>query len=302
VALAGRVPPAVAYPVLDRLGDLLWLLDRPARRAVEGNLRRVLGGRGPRWRWAVRGVFRHGARGYYDTFRLPRLSAAEILALVPVRGWEHLDGALARGAGAIIVTAHMSSVGLAAQTIAARGHPTTTAVEPVDPPELLRLLARLRSGVGTRVLPLGPTLGAELLAALRRNEVVGLLVDRDVTGAGLSVPFFGAPARLPSGPAVLALRSGAPILPAFVVRRPDGGFEGIVEPPLEVLRPGARRGDVERVTRAVAARLEYYIGRYPEQWTVFQPIWNTSPEARVPSPGPGTAARDSGFGTRDSES
>ncbi|MBA2448290.1 MAG: hypothetical protein H0V51_09725, partial [Chloroflexi bacterium] len=126
VALAGRVPPAVAYPILDRLGDLLWLLDRPARRAVEGNLRRVLGGRGPRWRWAVRGVFRHGARGYYDTFRLPRLSAAEILALVPVRGWEHLDGALARGAGAIIVTAHMSSVGLAAQSIAARGHPTTT--------------------------------------------------------------------------------------------------------------------------------------------------------------------------------
>ena len=114
---------------------------------------------------------------------------------------------------------------------------------------------------------------AELLAALRRNEVVGLIVDRNLTESAVTVPFFGAPARLPGGPALLAIRSGAPILAGIAVRRPDGRFEGVIEPPIDVARSGNARRDVEAITGAIAARLEYYIRRHPEQWTVFQPVW-----------------------------
>jgi lauroyl/myristoyl acyltransferase len=253
-------------------------VNRPARRAVEANLLRVIGRRGRRWHLAVRGAFRHGARNYYDTLRIPSLTAGEIAALVPVRGWEHLDAALAAGTGAILVGAHLSSIALAAQTIAARGHTIHIVVEPVRPPELLQLLIDLRSGVGLHLVPLGPRLGVELLAALRRNEVVGLIVDRDVAGTGICVPFFGEPTRLPSGPAMLALRSGAAILPVVVVRR-AARIEGLIEPPIPIVRGAGAREDVRAITRAVTARLEYYIGRHPEQWTVFQPVWDTSAES-----------------------
>ena len=275
--LAAVVPPRLAYPLLDRIGDLARLLNRPARRAVEANVLRVLGRPGRRWRLAVRGAFRHGARNYYDTLRIPRLTAGEIAELVPVRGWEHLDAALGVGKGAILVGAHLSSIALAAQTIAARGHTIRIVVEPVRPPELLQLLIDLRTGVGLQLVPLGPRLGVELLAALRRNEVVGLIVDRDVAGTGICVPFFGEPTRLPSGPALLALRSGAAILPAIVVRR-GARLGGTIEPPIPIVRGDGAREDVRAITRAITARLEYYIGRHPEQWTVFQPVWDASAE------------------------
>jgi phosphatidylinositol dimannoside acyltransferase len=104
--------------------------------------------------------------------------------------------------------------------------------------------------------------------------VVVLVADRDLTGSGLRVPFFGAPARLPTGPALLAVRSGAPLLSAVCVVREDGSFEGVIDPPIPVARSGDKRADVERITRAIAARLEYHIRRNPEHWTVFQPLWD----------------------------
>ncbi len=273
MAAAASVPPGLAYPALDRIGDLVFDLDRTARAAVAANLLRIMGSADRRWRRSVREVFRHGTRNYYDTFRIPALSAAEIRQLVPVGGLEHLDAALAAGRGAILVGAHLSSLALGGQAVAARGYAVSVAVEPIDPPELLALLSRVRTGVGVRLVPLGPGLVAQLLGALRRNEVVALIVDRDVAGSGILVPFFGIPARLPSGPALLALRSDAPILPAIMTRQPDGTFRGVVEPPIPVCRTGATRADVATIMRAIAARLEYYIARHPEQWTVFQPVW-----------------------------
>ena len=273
--LAGVVPPALAYAILDRVGDAVRLLNRPARRAVGANLLRVIGAPDEQWQRAVRGVFRAGARNYYDTLRVPHLTPSEVTAMVPVRGWEHLDAALAGGRGAILVGAHLSSLALTTQVFAAHGYTVHVAVEPIEPPELLRLLTRLRAGRGMHLVPLGPRLGTQLAAALRRNEAVGLIVDRDVSGSGVLVPFFGAPARLPSGPALLALRTGAPILPAVAVRRRDDHFAGLIEAPIPAERTGDTRADVERITGAIAARLEYYIGRHPEQWTVFQSVWDS---------------------------
>ena len=277
--VAQRIPARLGYPACDRLGDLLWLANRPARRAVAANLRRVIGSPGRRHRHAVRDAFRQGIRAYYDTLRLPALSCAELIDLVPLQGREHLDAALAAGRGAILVGAHLSGTPLGGPGVAVRGYPVHVVVEPVDPPALLDLFVRVRSVYGVRAVPLGPRLVPDLLAALRRNEVVALIVDRDVPlpgGGGSSVaivPFFGAPARMPVGPALLAMRSGAPVLPALAVRRADDRVVGIIEPPISLAPRGDRRADVAAMTEAVAARLEYYIGRHPEQWAVFQPVW-----------------------------
>jgi KDO2-lipid IV(A) lauroyltransferase len=131
----------------------------------------------------------------------------------------------------------------------------------------------LRGSYGIRPLPAGPSLLRAIVAALGRNEVVGLVFDRDVLGSGLPVTFFGAPTRLPAGAASLGLRTGAAVLPAYTVRRPGGRYLGWFEPPLPLVKTGDVRADIQLNTERITRSLETVIHRYPEQWTVFQPVW-----------------------------
>jgi len=275
VPLAGAVPPRIAYPILDRLADLVRLCSPAAREAVEANLAQAIGHRGRRHTWAVRGVFRHALWNYYDTFRLPSRSDAEIQDRVVISGNEHLRAALALGRGAVLFTAHVSSVALGAQALALAERGGTVVVEPVEPPELLDLMLWVRGSHGLRYQTLGPGLFGELTATLRRNELVFLVVDRDLGGTGVQVDLFGRPTRLPAGPALLHLRTGAPLLPTYVSRRADGRLDGAIGEPIGIHRTGDRRADLTRITRTIAARLEYHIGRHPEQWTVLQHVWGT---------------------------
>jgi KDO2-lipid IV(A) lauroyltransferase len=277
VPLAGAVPPRIAYPLLDRLADLIRLSSAGPRAAVEDNIAQVLGGRGRRHDWAVRGVFRSALRNYYDTFRMPSMTDAEIRDAVVVHGRQHLQDALAGGRGAIVFSGHVSSVALAAQALALAERGGIVVVEPVEPPELLDVMLRARGshGLGYRVL--GPGLFGALTTTLARNELAFLVVDRDVGGNGLLIDFFGRPARLPSGPALLHLRTGAPLVPAYVSRRRDGRLDGVLGAPIEITPTGMRREHVQEITRLVAARLEYHIGRHPEQWTVLQHVWASGP-------------------------
>jgi len=177
----------------------------------------------------------------------------------------------------VCATAHLGSVAFVGQVVPALGHPMVSLVEPIDPPEVLDFLRRHREGLGARMLPVGKSALRELFLALRRNEVVGLVSDRDVTGTGPTLDFFGTPTQFPDGVAALALRTGATILIAIASRRPDGRFDALFEPLPPVPLTGDPKADVLRLTQAIARRLEYHIAIHPEQWTVFQRRW---PEAQ----------------------
>ena len=268
--LAAIVPRAWAEP-LSRLGGAAWYLAAPsARAAVEDNLRHVLGRR-PTRREVV-AVFHSGALNYWDTLAISTLTPDEVVRLVDIDGLEHLDAALAAGRGAILVGAHLSSVGLAAQALPARGYPLLGLLEPTRPPEVFEFFARQRRAHGARLLAVSPAALRELLVTLRRGGLVALVTDRDVTGTGPVIDFFGQPTRFPDGAAVLCVRTGAPILPAYAVRRRDGRFQAWIEPPVPVLS-GDTKTAVSQLTHAVARRLEYHIATHPEQWTVFQRRW-----------------------------
>jgi KDO2-lipid IV(A) lauroyltransferase len=273
---AGRVSRRSVEPLARFAGRVTFLASASKREAIAANLRQIY--QRPPTRSEVRAVFEAGALNYWDTFAIPQLSAEELEQLVDSSGWEHLEQALAAGKGAIVVGAHLGSIGLAAQVVVARGYRATGVVEPVQPPELFDFFNGLRESHGIRLLPVGASAGRELLGALRRNEVLCLITDRDVLGTGPTVDFFGAPTTFADGAAVLSVRTGAPVLAGIAVRQPDGRFRGTIEP-IEFAPTGDARVDVLALTASIAARLQYHVGSHPEQWTVFQRRW---PEAKEP--------------------
>ena len=153
-----------------------------------------------------------------------------------------------------------------------QGFPLTVVVEPLEPPELFDWFADLRQALGIKVIPLGPGAGTAVLRALRANQVVALLCDRDIAGGGVEVEFFGERTTLPGGPATLACAPAPPLLPTAVYF--DGHGPPRRRPPAGARRaPGRIRDDVARITQALAHELEDLIRRAPEQWHLFQPNW-----------------------------
>ncbi len=279
-AAAGVVPRDTFADPICRLVGAIWYVSRPgARAAVRSNLCHVLGR--PPTRGEVARVFHHGALNYWDTFALPHCTHSQLVELVDLHGREHIDAALAGGTGAIFAGAHLGSVAFVAQVLPALGYPVVGVVERFNPPEVFDFFVRQRQALGTRLVPAGSTAVRELLLALRHNELVGLVTDRDVTGTGPIIPFFGAPTRFPDGAAWLSLRTGAPILIAVAARKRDGRFNAWIEPLPSTERSGDTKQDVLRLTRAIAGRLEYYVANHPEQWTVFQRRW---PDKDGPDP------------------
>ncbi|MDP9005904.1 MAG: phosphatidylinositol mannoside acyltransferase [Actinomycetota bacterium] len=277
------MPPRVAVSAAAPLGAALALALPTRRRTVARHLGRVQGASpGP---GATRHSFDSYARYWIESFRLPALSGSEIDAGMWACGLDHLRKALAAGNGAILALPHLGGWDFGGAWLARRGHPLTVVVEPVEPPELLAWFSALRSEVGLTVIPLGPSAGPAVLRALRANRAVALLCDRDIGGGGVEVEFFGERTTLPAGPATLALRSGAAILPTAVYFEGTSSHRGVIRPPLPMERRGSLRDDAARLTQDLATELESLIRAAPEQWHLFQPNWPSDPGYALRAPG-----------------
>ena len=276
---AAAVARSLPEPVVGVLGpgvaELVALWPGEQRTMVERHQLRVDPGlAGAALRRRVRDVFRSYGRYYAESFRLPTIPPAELDRRLTHEGLEHIDAARARGVGPLLVLPHLGSWEWCAYWLTrVRQVPLTAVVEPLEPPELHDWFVRFRERIGMHIVPLGPHAGRSLVAAIKRVDVIALLCDRDIGGGGAEVMFFGEKTTLPSGPAVLALRTGAPLLPTAVYDRPGGHHHAVVRPPIPVERRGSVRDDVARTTQAMADELEALIRRGPEQWHLLQPNW-----------------------------
>jgi lauroyl/myristoyl acyltransferase len=282
-SLARLAPQPVASVAARGLGRAAVRVASERRTQVERNLRRV----DPtlsaiELRQKVRETFESYARYYEESFRLPGTSAADLDAGFTHEGYEHLDAAIAAGAGSIMAMPHLGGWEWSGFWLTqVKGVPVTAVVERLDPPDLFDWFVDLRRSFGFEIVALGPDAGSATAKALKANHVLALLCDRDLAGSGPEVDFFGERTTLPGGPATLALRTGAPILPTAIYFDGPSSRHAVVLPPLDTSRHGKLRDDVQRVTQDLAHALEELIRRAPEQWHLLQPNW---PSDRRPIP------------------
>jgi KDO2-lipid IV(A) lauroyltransferase len=273
------VPVAVAYRLVAWATPLvLQIFARGHLRRATDNMRQVLGPHvDPReLRRITTAVFANYARYMVDLVRLPHLKPRELIDGIRVDGWEHVETAYNYGKGVVFATGHIGNWDMAGAAFAARGHPVSALVETLKPARWNERVQRTRTAAGVKAIPIenGPR---PMLAALRQREGLAVLVDRPLEGDGVPVTFFGRPTRVPSGAATLALRTGSPVVPAALVRNPNGrGYLAHIGPPIV----GQRGDDASEVMQRVMSWLEGIIRRYPDQWFMFRQMWPSAEPLR----------------------
>jgi KDO2-lipid IV(A) lauroyltransferase len=221
----------------------------------------------------VAATFDTYGRYFYELFRLQSYAKDWIDAHFTCEGIDQVAAAVAERRGAVLALPHLGNWDFAGAWLAGQGYTVTVVAEPLEPRELFDWFVATRARLGMRVIPLSPSAGTEVLRALRDNEVVCLLADRDLTGDGIAVDFFGERTTLPGGPAMLALRSGAPLFAVGCYFRPGGAHACRILAPLDTARAGRIRDDVARVTQELADSFEELIRAEPTHWHLLQPNW-----------------------------
>lgn len=270
-----RTPPRhFAYWLSLRIADVYYFLDRRGREAVLDNLRHVHAYKGDRvtereLRLATRRAFQCFGKYLVDFFRFSRLTEEDMRRLVVIEHPEYVEQARALGKGVVLVTAHLGNWELGGAVLAGMGYPLNAVTLRQPSAKLNEFFQKHRRQRGVTIIPLGHAVGA-MIRALRRNELVALLADRDYSMRNDFVLFCGVPACLPRGPAWLADKTGAPVVPGFMLRKPDDTFVLRMYPPI-LPGPSMNR---EELQRKIGEVLEDGVCGHPSQWFMFEKVWN----------------------------
>jgi len=269
------LPCRAAYRLGQAMGLLYFAFARSHRRLALSNLRLAYGDEkslSERKRIAL-GSFVNMGLNMVDFCRVPSLFKKGFPKSIEVEGVENIEKALSQGKGAILLTGHLGSWELMAAAAAFKGVPLAAIVASTRDPLIDRFMKEMRESYGYETL-LKRKAGADVMSALRRNVAVGILADESPRSDGVLVEFFGQEAGATRGVAVFALRSGAPVIPSFMIRLANPAeHKLIIEEPLELVRTGDTRIDVLRNTELFQSVIERYVRQRPKQWLWMQKRW-----------------------------
>jgi KDO2-lipid IV(A) lauroyltransferase len=267
--------------------------DRATRKRAVGaqrlkvNLRQVVGPEmsEPDLDLLVRDGMRSYARYWMEAFRLPSRSAAQHRGGFVLHGIETLKAACDAGQGIVLALPHAGNWDAAGAHVVSTGLPVTTVAERLKPESLYRRFLAYRESLGMEILPLTggerPTLDV-LAERVSAGVIVPLLADRDFSARGVEVNFFGRRTKMPAGPAILALRTGAPLHVVHMwygASGPEGQVSDEIVPPDPA--SGALDDRVRRLTQAVADEIARGVARHPADWHMLSKMWVTGRDRKA---------------------
>lgn len=273
--LARTLPETIGRRMFRLAGLLAFELAPHMRSVVARNQAQVLGRApgDPLVRTATRDAFASYARYWFDSFRFAVVSPERVAARFTTIDAHHLWDALDAGRGAIVALPHIGNWDAAGSWLRALDRPAVAVAERLRPERLYDLFVANRASFGVEMFGLGDAGIARALASkLEAGYIVALVADRDLTGRGVEVTMFGRARRMPAGPALLSLTTGAPLIVTPVFQT-ECGWRCVMTSALEIEPTGDRRADVRALTQRMAEEFERSIAAAPTDWHMFQPAW-----------------------------
>jgi len=295
-----KLPEGAAVRLGHRIADIAWKRRGKGVLRLESNLARVVSDATPqRLAELSRAGMRSYMRYWMESFRLPAWSKDRIRAGFTPEDVHHLEEGLKSDRGVILALPHMGNYDLAGAWVTTKlGVPFTTVAQRLKPETLYDRFVAYREGLGMEVLPhTGGTAFGTLARRLRAGGLVCLVADRDLSASGIEVKFFGEATKMPAGPAVLAVQTGAMLLPVTLWYDETPVMRGRVHPEIEVPETGTRAEKAAQMTQALADAFASGIADHPEDWHMLQRLWLADLEAREEPGAPGGTAASGTPGT-----
>lgn len=266
------LPEDFAYSLAFKVADLMAKRNGKSVQRLRSNLSRTQPGiTSLDLELLVIASMRSYMRYWCDTFRFPDWSAQRIQETVTVVNEHLLMDAIAAKKGVIVALPHAGNWDHAGAYFCAKGVPLVTVAEHLKPEKLFRKFLEFRQAMGMEVLALDARVMGTLAQRLRQGSLVALVADRDLSRTGVNVEFFGSPARMPAGPALLAIKTEAPLITAFVSYTDSGihiEFKEIIVP-----TSGSQEEQVSQIVQMTATHFEEGIAQHPQDWHMLQRIW-----------------------------
>jgi KDO2-lipid IV(A) lauroyltransferase len=271
--IALSLPLNLGYFIAVVFSDLHYFFAFRDRRIIAENLKAIFPQKSEKEirRMRIR-LFRNFAKYLVDFFRFSKLDKDYINKHFKVEGIHHFDEELAKGKGVVVLTAHIGNWELGGVVIALLGYPFWVVALAHKHKKVDKFFNHQRNSKGIRVIPVGKA-GRMCLNVLKDNQMVALLGDRDFSKSGIPVNFFGRKTIFPIGPAFLSLKTGASIVPGFMIRNKDDSFTLKIEKAIQITKGENREEDLARIINEYKIVIEEYIRKYPDQWYMFQRFW-----------------------------
>jgi lauroyl/myristoyl acyltransferase len=281
------LPRRFVYKIASVVSDLHYYISYRQHKSVLSNLRLI--------RYAAdekclrnlhKQIFRNFAKNLVDFFRFGCIDSRFIRKDTNIKGLEHVDSALRKGKGVLVVTAHLGNWELGGVLMAQKGYSMNAVAWEHKDRRIKDMFIYQRVRKGIKVISLGVAL-RKCYRALENNEIVAMVGDRDFSEQGMKVKvrFFGKNAWVPRGPAVLSLRTGATIVMGFTIREKRDSFSLIFEKPIEYIPEGNAERDIQILTQKILENIERFVRNYPEQWFAFSDFWANTSERIVDKDG-----------------
>ena len=270
------IPIGVRKLLFATLFSLFYYLSPKSRLIVLHNLRRSFPEKDTREIIGIaKGVYRHFAIVAAEFFDLPYITKENISQWVDVEGMENYQAAMAQGKGALSIVAHFGNWELMTIAIPLYLQPMYIVYRPLDNPVIDNMVEYVRTMNGNVLIPKGGS-GKKVMELLKENHIIGILSDQNVAAyEGVFVDYFGRPACTGVGLAVVAMRSGSPVVPAFMARQKSGKYKLILKPAVDVVCTDDYNADLVINTQRFTKIVEEIVREYPDQWFWFHQRWKT---------------------------